>query len=80
MSRFLLAAALLTVPGPVAQHFHPVAKEKVPQGIAKSVCTFGKLGLDRECVKGFRKSGSVWAGDANGDGVDELIVSRRGPA
>lgn len=80
MIAFFLAAAIVagTSVSPV-EHFRPMQKEKLPAGFLGQLCVESKNEEEsRECRDDFRRTGALWAGDLNGDGIDEFIIDPGG--
>src|SRR5215469_7698485 len=56
-------------------HFRPFKKSQLPESFFQYLCRESKGHPEKAvCIQNFNKSGSVWAGDVNNDGVDEFIV------
>ncbi len=74
---FLAAAFLLTSFSSPVEHFRLLEKSQIPKSFLRSVCgseVKTSIFRDEDCVEDFNRDGAVWAGDVNGDGVDEFIV------
>jgi hypothetical protein len=59
---------------PQQTFFHQISKREVPRQLIVSKNTCLDPDTPAECLDRFKEGGRVWAGDVNGDGVEELLI------
>ena len=72
-SAFFLSLALLLFlsASPLVRHFKKVSTNQFPRAVVlRDFC----LDKEPDCWENVQSQGSVWAGDVNGDGTNELLV------
>ena len=78
-AQFLAVLLLAGSPSLPVKHFRTIEKSQLPKTFVQYLCGSTYEATEKKnCIESFEKTGAVWAGDVNDDGVDEYIIDSGG--